>query len=143
MTTATIVAIRKNLSEPDISREFGKVRVDVVRLGDRPVARWTFKPGFDLSRDMKPYVDRAAIECTHVGYVIRGRLEVRTPDGSRIELRPGDCCRVGGDHEARVVGNEPFEVVDFGDVEELLKFLEPSGGRPETGPSEEEYVVGD
>jgi hypothetical protein len=143
MREATLLAIRKSLKTPDISREFKNGRIDIVKLGDRTVGYVTFKPGFRLATDFKPYVDRSALECSHLAYIIRGRLAVRMDDGGRFELRPGDCVEINGDHDSWVVGDEPCEIVDFGDLSGMVKFFETSGGRPAGRPSEEWHVESD
>ena len=46
----------KNFDEPDETRTPDKTRVDVVRLGDTEVGRFTFQPGWRWSECIKPVV---------------------------------------------------------------------------------------
>jgi quercetin dioxygenase-like cupin family protein len=48
----------------------------------------------------------------HIGYVISGRVGVRTKDGTEVEVGPGDAFVVAPGHDAWVVGNEPCVALD-------------------------------
>ena len=48
------------------------------------------------------------------GYLVSGRLGVRTADGTEFEAGPGDVNWLPPGHDAWVVGDEAVEAIDWG-----------------------------
>ena len=103
----------KNFDQPDESRTPDKTRVDVVRLGETEVGRFTFQPGWRWSECIKPVVGTESCQTDHVGYVASGRLGVAHEDGSTVTLSPGDAYRISPGHDAWVEGDEAFVGFEF------------------------------
>ena len=103
----------KNFDEPDETRTPDKTRVDVVRLGDTEVARFTFQPGWRWSECIKPVVGTESCQTDHVGYVASGRLSVEHQDGTQVTLSPGEAYRIAPGHDAWVEGDEEFVGFEF------------------------------
>jgi quercetin dioxygenase-like cupin family protein len=60
------------------------------------------------SECIKPVVDTASCQNSHVGYAVSGQLTVRLDDGTEKTIRAGDSCTIRPGHDAWVEGNEPF-----------------------------------
>ena len=103
----------KNFDQPDETRTPDKTRVDVVRLGDTEVGRFTFQPGWRWSECIKPVVGTESCQTDHVGYVESGRLCVEHEDGSQVTLSPGDAYRIAPGHDAWVDGDDVFVGFEF------------------------------
>ena len=104
---------RKNFSTPDEVRTFATGGVDVIRLDEVTVGRFAFRPGWRWSRDVAPVVHTRSCQLRHVGYVMSGRLKVMLDDGTELVIGPGDAYEIPPGHDAMVVGDEPWEAVEF------------------------------
>jgi hypothetical protein len=93
------------------------VQVDIVQLGDMKVKRATYPSGWRFSTHM------GAPRCndTHVGHVLSGHLSAELSDGTRLELGPGSVFAIPAGHEAWVVGDEPFVMVQFDEGESAAR----------------------
>ena len=109
----TMKMVRKSANQPDETRRFDKGKIDVTNIGDTPIGRATFEPGWKWSTSVKPIVQTESCQINHTMYVISGRMHVRMDDGSEQEFGPGDTGIVPPGHDAWVVGNETFVGVDF------------------------------
>jgi len=85
----------------------------VVELDDRVVGRLTYEPGWRWSVDVQPLAGTVACEYHHIGVTLSGRARVQMPDGTELELAPGDVFEIPPGHDAWVVGDEPWVSVDF------------------------------
>ena len=103
----------KSFDQPDETRTPDKTRVDVVRLGDTEVGRFTFAPGWRWSECIKPVVGGESCQVDHVGYVASGHLGVSHEDGTASSLSPGDAYRIAPGHDAWVEGDEAFVGYEF------------------------------
>ena len=104
---------RRRFSEPSDVRTFPHGRVEVVELEDTVVGRMTYEPGWRWSVDVKPLAGTERCEYHHLGVTTSGRLHVLMPDGAELEIGPGDVFEIPPDHDAWVVGDEPWVSVDF------------------------------
>ena len=104
---------RKRFDRPDEVRTVERGRIDLVELGELVVGRAVFEPGWRWSEHVKPIVGTESCQVHHLGYVISGHLHVEMDDGASIELRGGDTFEVPPGHDAWVVGDEPWESVDY------------------------------
>ena len=80
---------KKSFGSPDESRTPPKTTVEVVRLGETTVARFTFQPGGRWSQDIAPVVGTDPCQVRHVGAVLQGTLHTVHADGSEGEASPG------------------------------------------------------
>ena len=104
---------KKSLEQPDETRTFDNGKVDVVTVGGVGVGRFTLRPGWRWSENVKPIVKTDSCQAPHLGYVLSGRMHVRMDDGTEEEFGPGDVVMVPPGHDAWVVGNEPYVALDI------------------------------
>ena len=108
MTTAPIRRLqRKNLRSPDEVRSLPRLRVEVVRIGERSLMRATFEPGWKWSEHVKPTVGTSSCEVAHVGYLISGRLATRMNDGTQLVFEPGDFVDIPPGHDGCIFRLKP------------------------------------
>lgn len=103
----------KNVSDSKEIREMDRARIESVSIGGAKVARFTLKKGWKWSTDIKPLVKTEWCEAPHFQYLISGRYHVKMKDGSEMDLKPGDVCKVDPGHDAWVIGDEPVVGVEF------------------------------
>lgn len=104
---------RQRFSEAIDVRRFPHGQVDVVELDDVVVGRMTYEPGWRWSTDIKPIAGTELCTYHHVGVTLSGRLRVQTPDGTELEIGPGDVFEIPPGHDAWVIGDVPWVSVDF------------------------------
>jgi class 3 adenylate cyclase len=119
---------RKRFSDPDDVRSIPHGRIDIVELDDRVVGRMTYEPGWRWSTDIKPIAGTDSCQFHHVGLALSGRLRVQMPDGTELEVGPGDVFELPPGHDAWVVGDEPWVSVDFEAMRAYAR-AEPTSGR--------------
>ena len=103
----------RSLDQADETRTPDKTKVDIVRLGENEVGRFTFAPGWRWSECIKPVVGTDSCELSHLGYVVSGRLHVVGDDGTESDVGPGDAYAIAPGHDAWVLGDEPFVGIEF------------------------------
>ena len=104
---------RRRFSEASDVRTIPRGRIDVVELDDTVVGRMTYEPGWRWSVDVQPIAGTDTCQYHHLGIVLSGRLRVQMPDGTELELGPGDVFEIPPGHDAWVVGDEPWVSIDF------------------------------
>src|SRR5438132_272790 len=104
---------RRRFAEPDDVRQVPHGQIDVVELDDRVVGRMTYEPGWRWSVDIKPIAGTESCQAHHFGVTLAGRLRASMPDGTELEIGPGDVFEIPPGHDAWVVGDEPWVSVDF------------------------------
>jgi len=104
---------RKSFAAPEEVRTFPNGRMDVVRLDETAVGRFVLQPGWRWSCDVAPISGTTSCQHRHVGYTISGTLEVRTDDGTTMVIGPGEAYEIPPGHDAWVLGDEPWDSVEF------------------------------
>lgn len=104
---------RRRFSEPSDVRTFPRGRVEVVELDDTVVGRMIYEPGWRWSVDVRPLAGTDSCQYHHLGLTTSGRLRVQMPDGTELEIGPGDVFEIPPGHDAWVVGDEAWVSVDF------------------------------
>jgi quercetin dioxygenase-like cupin family protein len=112
MATETMKIVKKNLGSPDVKRDCGHGKLELVSLEDTTLGRVTLNPGWKWSEHIRPMAKTEYCEASHIQYVISGRLMVVMEDGTKMELVPGDFVIIAPGHDAWVLGNEPFVAID-------------------------------
>ena len=97
-----------------------------MRYGPSPPAAWTSScstrsrsAGFVCSRagagrrTSRRIVRTRSCQLRHVGYVMSGSLQVTMDDGTELVIGRGDGYEIPPGHEVRVIGDEPWESVEF------------------------------
>ncbi|MFP3835916.1 hypothetical protein, partial [Chryseobacterium sp. SIMBA_028] len=59
----------------------------------------------------------------HVGFCVSGNLEVETNDGGKISISSGDSYTIPPGHLAKVVGDQPFQGIEFVSAAEFSQSL--------------------
>jgi hypothetical protein len=113
--STTITTEKKSINTPDEVREMPNARLAFVKLGDTLFGRMIAQPGWKWSDSVKPIAQTDSCEFPHQLYVVSGALHVKMDDGTELDLVAGDVAVIAPGHDAWVVGNEPCEMVDFGD----------------------------
>ena len=104
---------KKSFEKPDERRAPEKTEVQVVDLGSVKAARMTLQPGWRWSECIKPVVGTQSCQVHHVGTVVSGQLRVGHEDGTELQVGPGDAYVIEPDHDAWVIGEEPFVAYEF------------------------------
>jgi class 3 adenylate cyclase len=104
---------RRRFTEPSDVRTMPRGRIEVVELDDTVVGRMTYEPGWRWSVDVRPIAGTDTCQYHHVGMALSGVLRVQLPDGTELEIGPGDVFEIPPGHDAWVVGDEPWISVDF------------------------------
>ena len=63
--------------------------------------------------DVRPIARTDTCQYHHLGVTLSGRLRVQMPDGTELEIGPGDVFEIPPGHDAWVIGEEPWVSVDF------------------------------
>ena len=113
MITDTLKCAKKNLNFPDVMRDCGHGRFELATVDDTTLARVTLEPGWKWSEHVRPMVQTESCQVHHLQYVVRGRLRIVQDDGGAMDLEAGDFASIPPGHDAWVVGDEPFECIDF------------------------------
>jgi class 3 adenylate cyclase len=104
---------RQRFSEASDVRTIPRGRIDVVELDDTVVGRMTYEPGWRWSVDVLPIAGTETCQYHHLGVTLGGRLRAQMPDGTELEIGPGEVFEIPPRHDAWVVGDEPWVGVDF------------------------------
>ena len=103
----------KSFSTPDDVRAMPKGIGEIVSLGDTTIARARWEPGWHWATDLGPIVGTASCELHHLGYSISGVLQVVMDDGQVLDIPPGSAYEIPAGHDARVIGDEAWETVEW------------------------------
>ena len=103
----------KTFAAPDETRPVPGALLRVVNLGEVAVGHAIWQPGWRWSTDLRPIAGTDWCENHHLGYAISGRLAVLTEDGAQLEIGGGSVYEIPPRHDAWVVGDEPFETVEW------------------------------
>jgi len=103
----------KTFENPDETRPVPGALLRVVNLGEVAVGHAIWQPGWRWSTDLRPIAGTDWCENHHLGYAISGRLAVLTEDGDQLEIGGGSVYEIPPQHDAWVVGDEPFETVEW------------------------------
>jgi quercetin dioxygenase-like cupin family protein len=95
--------------------------VEVVRLEGYTIGRFTFEPGWQWSKSVKPIVKTETCQLSHVGHVVSGRLTVQLKDGAKKTFSPGESFAIPPGHDAWVEGNERFVAIEVMSAEQYAK----------------------
>ena len=108
---------RRSFDQPDEQKLKGGVQIDVAKLGELTVKRASYPVGWRFSKDM------GADRCmdTHVGYAVAGKIHVILSDATEIDIKAGDAFTIPAGHDAWVVGDEPFVLVQFDEGESAAR----------------------
>jgi ketosteroid isomerase-like protein len=87
--------------------------VVIGSAGALSLMRGVFEPGWRWSTDIAPIAGTASCQTRHLGYVVSGRMGVRSDDGTEMRVAPGDLFDLPAGHDAWVIGEEDCVVLDY------------------------------
>ena len=85
----------------------------VVNLDETAVGRIKMEPDWRWSIDAGPKVGTPSCQVRHLGAALSGVLRILTDDGTEMEIRAGDAYEIPPGHDAWVVGDVPYEAIEF------------------------------
>jgi class 3 adenylate cyclase len=103
----------KSLARPDEVRQLPKMHADLVSLGDTTVTRAQFDPGWRWSTDVGPIMKTRSCQIHHLGYSVSGTVHMRMDDGEELDIPPDSIYEAPPGHDAWVVGDEPWVIVEW------------------------------
>jgi ethanolamine utilization protein EutQ (cupin superfamily) len=104
---------KKSLNQPEQTKSFGKMKVEIITIGGLNFQRNTAQPGWRWSVDVKPIAKTETCQVSHLLYIISGKLNVRMNDGKEVEFNPGDMGLIPPGHDGRTVGDKPAVWLEF------------------------------
>ncbi len=93
-------------------KEAGGVILDIVRAGQGRVKRTIYPAGFRWDTHMKPIVHTEHCDHAHVGFIAKGHVQIRYPDGCLLDFKAPQAVVIEPGHEGWVVGNEPAVLIE-------------------------------
>ena len=103
----------KSLAQPDEVRQLPKMHADLVTVGDTTVVRARFEPGWRWSTDLGPIMNTRSCQVHHLGFSVSGLVHVRMDDGEEFDLPPNSIYEMPPGHDAWVVGDQPWVIVEW------------------------------
>lgn len=106
----------KNIEKLDKSWTFldGSQR-RVVILDTVAIGKGEYLPGWKWSQHVGAQTGKSAE--AHIGYILSGKMVIKSVDGKEVTVEPGDVFEVGPRHDAWVIGNETCVALDFEHLE--------------------------
>ena len=104
---------KKNFASAEDIRVLPHFRFEVVKLDETSIGLMRMEPGWRWSVDAKPKVGGTHCQARHLGAVLSGVLHVITDEGLEMELHSGEAYEIPPGHDAWVVGDVPYEAVEF------------------------------
>jgi class 3 adenylate cyclase len=103
----------KSLRNPEQVRRFPNGRIETVSHSETTIGHFFLEPGWRWSRDVGPIAGTRSCQIHHQGVVLGGRLHVESDAGEACEAGIDDVYDIPPGHDAWVVGNDPFEAIEF------------------------------
>jgi len=104
---------KKSLNQPEQTKTFGRMKVEIIAIGGLNFQRNTAQPGWRWSVDVKPIAKTESCQVNHLLCVISGKLHVRMNDGKEVEFNPGDMCLIPPGHDGWTVGDKAAVWLEF------------------------------
>jgi len=94
-------------------REVAGVTLDIVNAGAGRVKRVVYPPGFRWSTDMKHVSGTRLCMHAHVGWIVRGQVQIQYGDGCVVSFAAPAAVVIEPGHDGWVVGTEPAVLIEF------------------------------
>jgi hypothetical protein len=103
---------RRNINKPKLAWTFldGSNRV-AVTLKSVAIGKGKYLPGWRWSKHVGAMTGKQSE--SHIGFILSGKMKVRSPSGIETLLNPGDAFEIGPRYDAWVVGKEACIALDF------------------------------
>jgi class 3 adenylate cyclase len=115
----------KSLRNPEVVRRFPNGRIETISHNETTIGRFLLEPGWRWSRDVGPIAGTRSCQIHHLGIVLRGQLHLESDGGEVCEVGSDDVYDFPPGHDAWVIGNEPFEAIEFASAQ---VFAAPADG---------------
>lgn len=93
-------------------REVRGVQIDMTRAGSGRIRRVIYPSGFRWSHDMKAQVGTDYCTHTHVGFIVRGAIEIKYEDGCTARFTAPQAVVIEAGHDGWVVDG-PAVMIEF------------------------------
>jgi class 3 adenylate cyclase len=103
----------RTFDDPDDALALDKLDARIVSLGGLAIGHNTHQPGWRWSENIRPIVKTEWCETHHVGIALSGRFRFRLSSGVEFEVGPHDVFDIPPGHDGWVVGDEPYESVEW------------------------------
>ena len=103
----------RSFASSDQQRTMPKGHAALVTLDDVTVGYARWEPGWRWSTDLRPIAGTATCELRHLGYSVSGTLHVEASDGQTLDIGPGSVYEIPPDHDAWVLGDAPWETIEW------------------------------
>jgi class 3 adenylate cyclase len=113
---------------PDEVRTFPHGSGRILRLDEAAVGRAVYEPGWRWTTAMQAIAGTPTCQLHHLGYSMSGLIRVVTDDGQELDIHPDSVYEIPSGHDAWVVGDAPWETLEWTSARE-------TGVSPE-GPGE-------
>lgn len=118
----------KGFAKPDELIEHPGLHVATVGIDDAVVGHCRFDPGWRWSSDVGPLFGTTSCPVRHLGYSVSGTVHVQMADGQTLEIGPHAVFDVPPGHDKWVVGDEPWEAIEWGASAEAFKAAQQDAG---------------
>lgn len=107
---------KENLNRSKLSWTFldGSKRTAVI-LESVVIGKGNYLPGWQWSKHAGAMTGKQSE--AHIGYIVSGKMTIKSPDGTKITVGPGDVFEIGPGHDAWVDGDEICIAMDFQHLE--------------------------
>jgi hypothetical protein len=103
---------KKSMLQPDKTEQMEKGKVDAVMLNGVVFMRHQYEPGFHAAESLKP-MGLPGCPYPHVMLAVSGRgVFTMLDDGKDHEFSAGDVINLDGNHDMRVLGEEPAVFIE-------------------------------
>ncbi len=102
-----------SFATPEEVREFPNGKAEIIIIGGSEIGRYTFRPGWRWSVDVKPIAKTDSCQVPHMQYHLAGRVAIQMDDGTQFVANPGDVTSLPSGHDAWVIGDEPAVTIDW------------------------------
>jgi len=103
----------RDFSSPDDTLTLGGLLSQRVALGAHTVSRAIHQPGWRWSTHARATGMADACQTHHVGYALTGTMHVVLTDGTEFDVTGGNVFDIPPGHDAWVVGDHPYEAIDW------------------------------
>jgi len=83
----------------------------VVKLPSMYLGKGIYKPGWRWSKDAGSQTGKESAR--HIGYILSGKMKIKTTTGQEKIAGPGEAFEVGPNHDAWVISDLPCVALDF------------------------------
>jgi class 3 adenylate cyclase len=104
---------RKAFGDADDVRVIPNGQLETYDLGDIRMGRSVLQPGWRWSESIKPMARTEWCESHHIGLCIAGACRITSREGAEIVITPGHFYEVPPGHDAEVISDEPYIVIDW------------------------------